>query len=58
MPFTSTNDTDNGDCYFDISKADMRLFRATLKTYKKTGIYVFLKLSKKALEYVSEREVG
>ena len=50
MPFTSTKDTEFGDCYFDISKTDKRLIRATLKTYEKTGTYVFLKLFKKAAE--------
>ena len=46
MPFTSTKDTEFGDCYFDISKTDKRLTRATLKTYEKTGTYVFLKQQK------------
>ena len=48
MPFTSTKDTEFGDCYFDISKTDKRLIRATVKTYERTGTYVFLKLFKKA----------
>ena len=48
MPFTSTKDTEFGDCYFDISKTDKRLMRATVKTYERTGTYVFLKLFKKA----------
>ena len=48
MPFTSTKDTEFGDCYFDISKTDKRLIRATVKTYERTGSYVFLKLFKKA----------
>ena len=48
MPFTSTKDTEFGDCYFDISETDKRLIRATVKTYEKTGTYVFLKLFKKA----------
>ena len=43
MPFTSTKDTKFGDCYFDISKTDKRLTLATLKTYERTGTYVFLK---------------
>ena len=47
MPFNSTKDTEFGDCYFDISKTDKRLIRATVKTYKRTRAYVFLKLSKK-----------
>ena len=48
MPFTSTKDTEFGGCYFDISKTDKRLIRATVKTYERTGTYVFLKLFKKA----------
>ena len=48
MPFSSTKDTEFGDCYFDISKIDKRLIRATVKTYERTGTYVFLKLFKKA----------
>ena len=47
MPFTSTKDTEFGDCFFDISKTDKRLIRATVKTYERTGSYVFLKLFKK-----------
>ena len=47
MPFTSTKDTEYGDCYFDVSKTDKRLIRATLKNMEKTGTYVFLKLFKK-----------
>ena len=50
MPFISTKDTEFGDCYFDISKTDKRLIRATLKTYERTGTYVFLKLFKKATD--------
>ena len=50
MPFTSTKDTEFGDCYFDISKTDKRLIRATLKNYERTGTYVFLKLFKKATD--------
>ena len=48
MPFTSTKDTEFGDCYFAISKTDKRLIRATVKTYERTGTYAFLKLFKKA----------
>ena len=48
MPFTSTKNTEFGDCYFAISKTDKRLIRATVKTYERTGSYVFLKLFKKA----------
>ena len=59
MPFTSTKDTEFGDCYFDISKTDKRLIRATLKTYEKTGTYVFLKLFKKAAEeYEFEQRIS
>ena len=47
MPFTSTKDTEYGDSYFNVSKTDKRLIRATLKIYEKTGTYVFLKLFKK-----------
>ena len=47
MPFTSTEDTEFGDCYFEISKTDKRLIRAPVKTYQLTGTYVFLKLFKK-----------
>ena len=47
MPFTSTKETEFGNCYFDISKTDKRLIRATLKTYERTGTNVFLKLLKK-----------
>ena len=50
MSFTSTKDTEFGDCSFDIFKTDKRLIRATLKTYEKTGTYVFLKLFKKATD--------
>ena len=44
MLFTSTKDTEFGDCYFDISKTDK------LETYKKTRTYVFLKVFKKTAE--------
>ena len=50
MPFTSSKDTQFGDCYFDISQTEKRLVRATLKTYEGTGTYVFLKFFKKAAE--------
>ena len=50
MPFTSSKDTQFGDCYFDISQTEKRLVRATLKTYERTGTYVFLKLFRKAAE--------
>ena len=59
MPFTSTKDTEFGDCYFDISNTDKRLIRATLKTYERTGTYVFLKLFKKAAEeYEFEQRIS
>ena len=59
MPFTSTKDTEFGDCYFDISKTDKRLNRATLKTYERTGTYVFLKLFKKATDdYEFEQRIS
>ena len=59
MPFTSTKDTEFGECYFDISKTDKRLISATLKTYEKTGTYVFLKLFKKAAEeYEFEQRIS
>ena len=51
MLFTSSKDTQFGDCYFDISQTEKPLVRATLKTYERTGTYVILKLFKKAAEY-------
>ena len=50
MPFTSTKDTEFRDCYFDFSKTDIRLVSATLKTYERTGTFVFLELFKKTAE--------
>ena len=47
MPFSATKDSEFGDSYYDISKTEKRLIRATLKTYENTGTYVFLKLFKK-----------
>ena len=47
MPFSATKDSEFGDSYYDISKTEKRLIRATLKTYEKTGTHVFLKLFKK-----------
>ena len=44
MSFTATKDSQSGDQFFEISKTDKRLVRATVKTYEKTGSYVFLKL--------------
>ena len=59
MPFASTKDTEFGDCYFDISKTNKRLIRATLKTYERTGTYVFLKLFKKATDdYEFEQRIS
>ena len=50
MPFTSTKDTEFGNCHFAFSKTDKLLIRAMLKTYERTGLYVLLKLFKKAAE--------
>ena len=59
MPFTSTKDTEFGDCYFDISKTDQPLIRAKLKTNERTRTYVFLKLFKKATEdYEFEQRIS
>ena len=58
MPFTSTQDTEFEDCYFEFSKTDKSLIRATLKSYERTGAYVFLKLFKKtAEEYEFEKRI-
>ena len=55
----TSQDTEFGDCYFDISKTDNRLIRAKLKTYERTGTYVFLKLFKKtAEEYEFEQRIS
>ena len=48
MPFAAEKDTDFGDAHFDISKTGKRFVRATLKSYERTGTYVFLKVFKKA----------
>ena len=48
MPFTAEKDTEFGDAHFDVSKSEKRLSRATIKSYEKTGSYVFLKLIKKS----------
>ena len=59
MPFTASKDKEYGDCYFDISKSEKRLIRATLKTYENTGTYVFLKLFKrKDNEYEFEQRIS
>ena len=47
MPFTAEKDAEFGDAHFDVSKNVKRLIRVTLKTYERTGIYIFLKLFKK-----------
>ena len=44
MPFSATKEF--GDSYYDILKTEKRLIRVTLKTYERTGTYVFLKLFK------------
>ena len=36
-----------GDAHFDVSKNEKRLIGAALKTYERTGNYIFLKLFKK-----------
>ena len=47
MPFTAERDAEFGDAHFDVSKSEKRLIRTTVKTYDKTGTYIFLKLFKK-----------
>ena len=47
MPFTAEKDAEFGDAHFDVSKNEKRLIRVTLKTYERTGTYIFLKLFKK-----------
>ena len=47
MPFTAEIDAEFGDAHFDVSKNEKRLIRVTLKTYERTGIYIFLKLFQK-----------
>lgn len=62
MSFTATKDSQSGDQFFEISKTDKRLVRATVKTYEKTGSYVFLKLFKKpeinSDDYKFEQRIG
>ena len=53
MPFTAEKDAEYGDAHFDVSKSEKRLVRAirsyeTIRSYEKTGSYVFLKLFKSA----------
>ena len=47
MVFTAGLDGEFGDAHFDVSKNETRLIRVTLKTYERTGTYIFLKLFKK-----------
>ena len=47
MSFTAEKDAEFGDVYFEISRTEKRLIRATVKSYENTGAYVFLKLFKK-----------
>ena len=57
MTFTSIKYTEFGDCYFDISKTDKCLIRASLNTYEWT--YVILKLFKKATDdYEFEQRIS
>ena len=56
--FTSSKDTQFGDCYFDICQTEKLLVRETSKTYERTGIYLFLIFFKKAAkDYKFERRV-
>ena len=48
MHLTADKDAEFGDAHFDVCRNEKRLIRATVKTYEKTGTYVFLKLFKKA----------
>ena len=56
MPFTAETDAEFGDAHFDVSKSEKRLIRATVKTYDKTGTYIFLKLFKKVKSLNFNRE--
>ena len=47
MPFSADKDAEFGDVYFEITRTEKRLIRATAKSYQNTGTYVFLKLYKK-----------
>ena len=47
MPFSADKDAEFGDVYFEITRTEKRLIRATTKSYQNTGTYVFLKLYKK-----------
>ena len=58
MPITAIKNSEFGGCYLDISKTERRLIKSTLKTYEKTGTYVFLNLYKKFNdEYDSDTNV-
>ena len=45
--FTLAEDEAFGDYHVDISQKSNRHIRATVKTYEKTGVYIFVKLFKK-----------
>ena len=45
--FTLAKDEAFGDYHVDISQKSDRHIRATVKTYEKTGVYIFVKLFKK-----------
>ena len=47
MTLTAEKDSEFADSHFDISRVERRLVRATVKTYGKTGSYIFPKLFKK-----------
>ena len=58
MPFTADKDAEFGDVYFEISRTEKKLIRATVKSYKNTGVYVFLKLFKKVdREYELQQQI-
>ena len=46
MPFTADKDAEFEDVYFEISRTEKRLIRATVKSYRNTGTYLFLHLFK------------
>ena len=48
--FTVAKDEAFGDYHVDISQKSSRHIRATVKTYEKTGVYIFVKLFKKKTE--------
>ena len=47
MPFTADKDAEFRDVYFEISRTEKRLIRATVKSYENTVAYVFRELFKK-----------